>query len=83
MTSSTGIRRLALWSTLSWIVTIALISLGWILLPCRFPVAKAAQMFTAVLSPRRYATHFVSGSLYLLVLLLELGMRSCWWLSTR
>jgi hypothetical protein len=62
----------AFWAPLSWIVTISLISLGWILFRAS-SLAKAGQMLSAVLSPSSYGTHFVSGSLYLLVLALALG----------
>ena len=62
----------AFWSPLSWIVTISLISLGWIFFRAS-SLAKAGQMLSAVLSPSSYGTHFVSGSLYLLVLALALG----------
>ena len=61
-----------IWSTLSWIVTIALISLGWILFRAN-SLSQAREMFTAVLSPATYSTHFLSSSLYFLVLLLAMG----------
>jgi alginate O-acetyltransferase complex protein AlgI len=62
----------AFWAPLSWIVTISLISLGWIFFRAN-SLAKAGQMLSAVLSPATYGNHLVSGSLYLLVLALGLG----------
>jgi alginate O-acetyltransferase complex protein AlgI len=62
----------AFWTPLSWIVTITLISLGWIFFRAS-SLAKAGQMLSAVLSPATYGNHLVSGSLYLLVLALGLG----------
>jgi alginate O-acetyltransferase complex protein AlgI len=50
----------------SWAATIGLISLGWILFRAS-TLAKAKQMFGAVLSPGSYGSHSLSGSLYLLV----------------
>ena len=64
--------QLAFWTPLSWIVTITLISLGWIFFRAS-SLAKAGQMLSAVLSPATYGNHLVSGSLYLLVLALGLG----------
>src|SRR5271165_5996920 len=61
-----------LWRPLSWIATIILVSLGWIFFRAN-SLAKAGQMFSAVLSPASYSYHFVSGSLYLLVTALAAG----------
>ncbi len=61
-----------LWEALSWSVTMALISLGWIFFRAR-SLARAGEMFSAVFSPASYASHFLSGSLYLLVVGLALG----------
>jgi alginate O-acetyltransferase complex protein AlgI len=55
-----------LWDGLSWFVTMGLVSLGWILFRAE-TLAKAEQMFSAVLSPASYGSHFLSVSLYLLV----------------
>ena len=62
----------ALWTPVSWIVTMALISLGWIFFRAS-SMAKAGEMLSAVLSPASYRSHSLSGSLYLLVLVLGLG----------
>ena len=61
-----------IWNTLSWIVTIALISLGWILFRAN-SLSQAREMFTEVLSPATYSTHFLSSSLYLMILVLAMG----------
>ena len=63
---------LGLWIPLSWMVTISLISLGWIFFRAS-SAAQAGQMLAAVLSPVSYLSHSLSGSLYLMVLLLGLG----------
>jgi alginate O-acetyltransferase complex protein AlgI len=60
------------WNPFSWFVTMALISLGWILFRAS-SLAQAAQMLRAVLSPGTYSSHALSASLYLLVLLLAIG----------
>ncbi len=62
----------ALWTPISWVVTIGLISLGWILFRAK-SLIEARQMLSAVLSPASYSSHFVSGSLYLLVMSLAAG----------
>src|ERR1035438_9578754 len=63
---------LALWTPLSWTVTIALISLGWIFFRAS-SLAKAGQMLSAVLTPPSYLSHSLSGSLYLMVAVLGIG----------
>jgi alginate O-acetyltransferase complex protein AlgI len=60
------------WTALSWITTIGLMSLGWIFFRAN-SVHEAGQMLAAVASPARYPAHFLSGSLYLLVLALAAG----------
>ncbi len=60
------------WTALSWISTITLVSLGWILFRAN-SLLEARQMLSAVLSPGSYASHVLSGSLYLLVLTLAGG----------
>jgi alginate O-acetyltransferase complex protein AlgI len=62
----------AFWTPISWLTTIALVSLGWIFFRAN-SLPQAKGMFSAVLSPQSYASHFLSGSLYLLVVALALG----------
>jgi alginate O-acetyltransferase complex protein AlgI len=59
-------------TTLSWFVTITLISLGWILFRAN-SLPQARQMLSAVVSPASYLSHVLSGSLYLLVFALAAG----------
>jgi D-alanyl-lipoteichoic acid acyltransferase DltB (MBOAT superfamily) len=61
-----------LWTLLSWIVTAALISLGWIFFRAN-STAQARQMLAAVASPGSYASHYLSSSLYLLIAVLSAG----------
>ena len=60
------------WNVVSWIVTMTLISFGWIFFRAN-SLAQAAQMLSALLSTSSYAEHFLSSSLYLLVGLLAAG----------
>jgi alginate O-acetyltransferase complex protein AlgI len=61
-----------LWTAISWVVTISLISLGWIFF--RSPsLIEVRQMLSAVLLPSSYSAHFLSGSLYALVASLATG----------
>ena len=62
----------ALWTPVSWAATITLVSLGWIFFRAS-SLVQARQMLSAVLSPASYFSHFLSGSLYLLILTLALG----------
>ena len=62
----------ALWTPISWVVTTALISLGWIFFRAN-SLAQVRQMLSAALSPASYSTHVLSGSLYLLVMTLAAG----------
>lgn len=55
-----------LWDALSWIVTIGLISLGWIFFRAA-TFTEAEHMFRIVFSPGSYRSHFLSESLYFLV----------------
>jgi alginate O-acetyltransferase complex protein AlgI len=66
------------WAALSWLVTISLISLGWIFFRANSP-GEAEQMLSAVLSPKSYLSHRVSGSLYGLVLALAVGYAIVLW----
>jgi len=61
-----------LWAPISWVTTIALISLGWVFFRAN-SLPQASQMLAAVLSPAGYFSHFLSSSLYLLVAALALG----------
>jgi hypothetical protein len=60
------------WIPFSWIATMLLINLGWIFFRAN-SLPEAGQMLGAVLSPASYGSHFVSGSLYLLVAALAVG----------
>jgi alginate O-acetyltransferase complex protein AlgI len=60
---------------ISWLATAAFISLGWILFRAN-SLPQAVQMFTAIASPASYRLHFISGSLYLLVLSVAAGYAS-------
>lgn len=60
------------WTLLSWLITMALISLGWIFFRAN-SVSQARQMLLSVVSPATYAEHFLSPSLYLLVGTLAAG----------
>jgi hypothetical protein len=62
----------AIWTPLSWIATMSLVSLGWIFFRAD-SLAEAGQMWLAVVSPSSYLTHFMSGSVYLLVALVAVG----------
>ncbi|HXM62250.1 MAG TPA: MBOAT family O-acyltransferase [Terriglobales bacterium] len=61
-----------LWTSFSWLVTITLISLGWILFRAN-SLPQAGQMLSAVFTPASYLSHFLSRSLYLLVVALAAG----------
>lgn len=54
------------WTFLSWLMTISLISLGWIFFRAN-SLTQATQMLSAIASPAGYASRFLSSSLYLLV----------------
>jgi alginate O-acetyltransferase complex protein AlgI len=60
------------WRVLSWVSTISLVNLGWILFRAN-SLHQAGQMLAAVLSPPSYLSHFLTGSLYVLVLALAAG----------
>jgi alginate O-acetyltransferase complex protein AlgI len=62
----------AFWTPTSWLTTISLVSMGWILFRANSMV-EARQMLSAVLSPASYSAHFLSGSLYVLVIALAVG----------
>lgn len=62
----------AFWTALSWIVTMGFINLGWILFRAN-SVPQARQMLAAIISPRSYTAHILTGSLYLLIVSLAAG----------
>jgi len=62
----------AIWTPLSWIVTISMISLGWIFFRAS-SMAQARAMFAALLSPSSYGSHALSTSLFVLVVVLAAG----------
>jgi alginate O-acetyltransferase complex protein AlgI len=64
--------RESLWTPLSWLATIALVNLAWILFRAN-SIAEGRRMFSAVVSPSSYSAHFLSGSLYALVFGLAAG----------
>jgi len=61
-----------LWTAFSWLVTMALISLGWIFFRAH-SLSQAGQMLWAIASPRSYSSHFLSPSLYALVITMAAG----------
>ena len=61
-----------LWTAVSWVATIILISLGWIFFRAN-SLVEARQMLSSVLSPASYFSRFLSGSLYALVAVLAAG----------
>jgi alginate O-acetyltransferase complex protein AlgI len=61
-----------LWTAISWIATIALVSLGWIFFRAN-TLAQAGQMLSATSLPTSYLSHRLSGSLYFLVIGLAAG----------
>jgi len=56
----------AVWTPISWLATISLVSLGWIFFRAN-SLVDARQMFSAILSVDGYGAHALSGSLYILV----------------
>jgi len=61
-----------LWTALSWMATIASVSLGWIFFRSN-SVSQAKAMLAAVVSPQEYTSHSLSLSLYALVAALGTG----------
>ena len=61
-----------LWDALSWALTMGLVNLGWIFFRAN-SLAAARRMFSAVISPAAYSTHFLTSSLYLLLISLASG----------
>lgn len=62
----------ALSTPFSWLATITLISLGWIFFRAN-SLPQAVRMIVAVFSPASYVSHFLTGSLYVLVIVLAAG----------
>ena len=60
------------WTALSWVSTISLVNLGWIFFRAN-SLHQVSQMLSAILSPSSYRAHFLTTSLYLLVLALAVG----------
>jgi alginate O-acetyltransferase complex protein AlgI len=56
----------ALWTAVSWAVTITLVSLGWIFFRAN-SLPQALAMLGALASPSTYSRHFLALPLYLLV----------------
>lgn len=61
-----------LWTPISWAVTISMVSLGWVFFRAR-SLMQARQMLSDVLSPASYSSHYLSESLYGLVVALAAG----------
>ncbi|MFZ0912588.1 MAG: MBOAT family O-acyltransferase [Candidatus Korobacteraceae bacterium] len=62
----------AIWTPISWVVTITLIIAGWTLFRAN-SLPQATQMLAAVASPASYVDHVLPRSLYLLVVGLALA----------
>ena len=59
-------------TTLSWVLTMALVNLGWVFFRAN-SLSQAQAMFTALISPASYSTTALPVSLYLLVVTLAAG----------
>jgi len=68
------------WTSLSWVVTMTLISLGWIFFRST-SLSQAGQMLSAVASPTSYSSHFLSLSLYLLIAFLAASYAVVLWVG--
>jgi hypothetical protein len=66
------------WTSLSWLLTMSSISLGWIFFRAN-SLSQAGQLFSAVLSPASYARHVLQPSLYLVVLSVAIGYAGTLW----
>jgi len=72
----------AFWTPFSWLVTMGVISLGWILFRAN-SASQAKQMFFAVFSPASYTFYQLSGSLYALIFFLAAGYALISWITAR
>jgi len=61
-----------IWTPVSWLATMALINFGWVFFRAT-SLPQAQQMLMALVSPAGYASHFLSGSLYMLVAAIGAG----------
>jgi len=62
----------AWWTAFAWLSTISCVSIGWIFFRAN-SLAEAGRMLSALSNPASYSSHFLTGSLYLLVGSLALG----------
>jgi len=60
------------WAVVSWILTIALVNLGWIFFRAN-SLSQAGEMFAALVRPTTYTRHALHLSLYGLILALAVG----------
>ena len=70
------------WTPISWIATMALISLGWIFFRAN-SLPQARQMYRSCCFAHELRSHVLSGSLYFLVAAVAVAMRSSCWSRTR
>ena len=68
------------WNFASWMLTMALISVGWIFFRAN-SLSQAGRMLSALVSPSSYSDHFLSSSLYLLIGLLGAGYALVLWIA--
>lgn len=61
-----------LWRPISWVATMGLINLGWVFFRAN-SLQQTRQLLMVVTSPAGYATHFLSPTLYLLVMGVAVG----------
>jgi alginate O-acetyltransferase complex protein AlgI len=66
------------WTLLSWVVTMALVNLGWLFFRAN-SLAQADRMFAAVASPLSYSHHTLHQTLYGLVAALALAYAVSLW----
>lgn len=65
-------------TVIGWVVTMALVNLGWIFFRANSP-AQAGAMLRAVISPATYLSHALSTTLYVLVAGIALGYGLAIW----